>query len=64
MDNYKPIHGIRLSTNTPVQRNEVIEPRYNGKKIIMWGEIVSDCGMGFNILLLDEGDSYYGKNIL
>lgn len=39
-------------------RTECYIPKYKGKNILGWGEIVNNSGYGFNILLLDGGDIY------
>lgn len=41
-----------------------LQPMYYRKKIKLWGSIKSDVGQGFNILMVEDNDPFYGKFLI
>lgn len=36
--------------------SNTIEYKYNGKRILLWGTIKADCGLGINVAILEDAD--------
>lgn len=48
-----------------IRKEELLLPQFKDKEIICWGEINSDSGIGFNLLLVkEESTDIYGKWLL
>lgn len=59
--NFKSPSIMPLTSEVPIARNAIIPIQHMGRKILAWGQVYSDVGIGFNILLVKQDETLYGK---